>query len=285
MRVILGWLADVAWISYAACGVIALFYLFRALSTGRRQAASLTAFEREELGERAARFWRMTLGFLLLAIALFLVVHYLLIPSVAEAPIAITPTLPPGLVITPSPSPSPTATPIMGALPTITPTVGSPVALPPVSPTPSATPTPVGPVPSNLLYARFGDVAEFIGYDITTTSLSPGQAIGVTLYWRALEGARNINYWVFVHLLPPDISRILGQHDGVPVEGTRPTSSWAPGEVIVDFHPLSLTEVEYTGEARIAIGLYDPSAPHIRVPVAGGGDYLLLPVTIQVGSP
>ncbi len=285
MKVILNWLADIAWIFYTACGVIVLYYLYRALSTEKKRAASLTVYEREELGERSAHFWRSTLMFFLLGVAIFLGVHYVLIPSVAETGLPVTPTLPPGLVITPSPSPSPTATPIMGALPTITPTVGPPAPPPPLSPTPEFTPTPVGPVPSNVLYARFGDVAEFIGYDITSASLSPGQAIGVTLYWRALEGARNVNYMVFVHLLPPDISRLLGQHDGVPVEGTRPTSSWAAGEVIVDFHSVPLTVTDYTGEARIAVGLYDPSAPHIRVPVMGGGDYLLLPVTIQVSSP
>lgn len=280
MKVILGWLADVAWISYAACGLVAFVYLWRALSTGRKRAASLTVFEREELGERAARFWRIALAFLVLSILLFLFVHYLLVPSVAEMGIVFTPTPLPGLVITPSPSPVPTATPVIGVLPTITPTVG-----PPVSPTPPPTLTPVGPVPSNPFYARFGDVAEFIGYDITSTTLGPGQAIGVTLYWRALEGARNVNYWVFVHLLPSDISRLLGQHDGVPVEGTHPTSGWTAGEVIVDFHSLTLTEVGYAGEARIAIGLYDPSAPHVRVPVVGGEDYLLLPVTIQISAP
>ncbi len=285
MKVILGWLAGIAWIFYAACGVIALYYFVRALSTEKKRAASLTSFEQEELRERSAQFWRSMVAFLLLGIAIFLGVQYLLIPSVGESGLSVTPTLPPGLVITPRPSPSPTATPVMGALPTITPTLGTPVFPPPLSPTPEFTPTPAGPVPSNILYARFGDIAEFIGYDITSTSLSPGQAIGVTLYWRALEGARNVNYWVFVHLLPPDISRLLGQHDGVPVEGTRPTSGWAAGEVIVDFHSLTLTETDYTGEARIAVGLYDPSAPHIRVPVAGGGNYLLLPVTIQVSSP
>lgn len=285
MKVILSWLTEVAWILYTACGLVALIYLVRAISTERKRAASLTIYEREEMSQRATRFWRMTGTFLLLGVALFLGVHYLLAPSVAEIGVVVTPTLPPGLVITPSPSPRPTATPIMGMLPTVTPTVGLPVVSPAVSPTPSPTPTSAGPVPSNVYYARFGDVAEFLGYDLTSTTLGPGQALGLTLYWRALEGANQVNYWVFVHLIPPDISRILGQHDSVPVEGTRPTNSWTAGEVLMDFHSLTLVETGYTGEARIAIGLYDPSSPHIRVPVVGGGDYLLLPVTIQVSGP
>ncbi len=284
MKVILGWLAGIAWIFYAACGLVALVYLARALSTGRKLAGSLTVYEQEELREKTGRFWRTALVFFLLGVFLFAGVRYLQRLPALRVDLTITPTLPPGLVITPSPSPSPTATPIMGALPTITLTVGTQMP-PPVSPTPSPTATPVGPVPSNPFYARFGDVAELLGYDLTTTTLSPGQSVGVTLYWRALPGAGSLNYWVFVHLLPPDISRILGQHDGAPVEGTRPTTGWTAGEVVVDFHSVPLVATDYTGEARIAVGLYDPAAPHVRVPVAGGADYLLLPVTIQVSGP
>jgi uncharacterized membrane protein YgdD (TMEM256/DUF423 family) len=284
MKVILGWLAGIAWIFYAACGLAALVYLVRALSTGRKLAASLTVYEQEELREKTARFWRTALLFLLTGVLLFAGVQYLQrIPDLRGA-LAITPTLPPGLVITPSPSPRPPATPIMGALPTITPTVGA-LTPPPVPLTPTPTATLVGPVPSNPFYARFGDVAELLGYDLTTTTLSPGQSVGVTLYWRALPGAGNLNYWVFVHLLPPDISRLLGQHDGAPVEGTRPTTGWTAGEVVVDFHSVPLVATDYTGEARIAVGFYDPAAPHVRVPVAGGADYVLLPVTIQVSGP
>ncbi len=284
MKVILGWLAGIAWIFYAACGLVALVYLVRALSTGRKLAASLTAYEQEELRGQAIRFWRTALLFLLVGVLLFAGTQYLRrVPDLGGA-LAITPTLPPGLVITPSPSPRPPATPIMGALPTITPTVGA-LTPPPAPPTPPPTDTPVGPVPSNPFYARFGDVAELLGYDLTTTTLSPGQSVGVTLYWRALPGAGNLNYWVFVHLLPPDISRLLGQHDGAPVEGTRPTTGWTAGEVVVDFHSVPLVATDYSGEARIAVGFYDPAVPHIRVPVAGGTDYLLLPVTIRVSTP
>ncbi len=285
MKIILGWLAGIAWIFYAACGLVALIYFVRALSTGRKLAGSLTVYEQEELREKSGRFWRTALLFFLAGVFLFAGVWYLQRLPALSADLTLTPTLPPGLVVTPSPSPRPTATPILGALPTITPTVGASAPPPPVSPTPPPTATPTGPVPSNILYARFGDVAELIGYDLTTTTLRPGQSVGVTLYWRALPGAGSLNYQVFVHLIPPDVSRLLGQHDGTPVEGARPTTTWAAGEVLVDFHSVSLTATDYTGEARIAVGFYDPAAPHIRVPVSGGADYLLLPVAIQVSGP
>lgn len=285
MRVVLEWLAGIAWLLYAACGLVALIYLVRALATERKRACSLTLYEKEELQGKAAQFWRTVLFFLIIGALLFIGVQYLQrLPALIGEPI-ITPTLPPGLVITPSPSLRPSPTPIMGALPTIPPTVGTPTTLPPASPPPPPPATPVGPAPSYPTSARFGDVAELLGYDLTTTTLSPGQSVGVTLYWRALPGAGALNYQVFVHLLPPDISRLLGQHDGIPVEGTRPTTGWTAGEVLVDFHSVPLVATDYAGEARIAVGFYDPATPHLRVAVAGGSDYFLLPMSLQVSGP
>jgi len=105
MKVILGWLTGIAWIFYAACGLVALVYLVRALSTGRKLAASLTAYEQEELRGQAIRFWRTALLFLLAGALLFTGTQYLQRVADLGDALAITPTLPPGLVITPSPSP------------------------------------------------------------------------------------------------------------------------------------------------------------------------------------
>ncbi|MCS7282920.1 MAG: hypothetical protein RMK65_09305 [Anaerolineae bacterium] len=287
MKVILGWLAGFAWLLYVVCGLAALVFFWLALRTQRRLGGVLTQFEREEEVSRARQRWLTMAVFLVLGAFLFWAFEVALPRSPLGAELLRpTPTLPPGLVITPTPSPAPTPTPIRGALPTAPVTPGpTPVLLPGETPTPGPTPTPLPPAPLYPYYARFGDVAEFLGYDLTSTELVPGQSLGVTLYWRALEGASRMDYWVFVHLIPPDISRLLGQHDGVPAGGTRPTTGWRPGEVVLDFHSLSLKEADYSGEARIAIGFYDPAAPHVRVPVAGGGDYVLLPAVIRVVGP
>ncbi len=287
MKIILAWLAGFAWLLYAACGLGALISLWLAVRTQRRLGGVLTQFEREIETGRARRRWLMGGLFLALGLTFFWAFQIALPRSPLGAELLNpTPTLPPGMVITPTPSPPPTPTPIRGALPTFPATPASPPLLPPgETPTPAPTPTPLPPAPVYPYYARFGDVAEFLGYDLTSTELGPGQSIGVTLYWRALEGASRMDYWVFVHLLPPDISRLLGQHDGIPAGGTRPTTGWQAGEVILDFHSVPLTAADYSGEARTAIGFYDPAAPHVRVPLAGGGDYLLLPAVIQVVGP
>ena len=282
MKVLLAWLADFAWVLYAACGVGAVIYVARALSLQRRLGGTLTVFERETMAEQVARLWRLAITFVTLGGVLFVGQVYFLPQVVPEEQVEPTPTLMVGLA-TSTPSPSPTATPLLGALPTITATVAPPP--PPPSPAPTLTPTvPAGPSPAYPLNARFGDVAELVGYDLVSTEVRPDQTVGLTLYWRALEGAVNTDYWVFTHLLPPEFDRLIGQHDGVPAGGTRPTTGWAPGEVIVDYHELIFYEAGYSGAAQIAVGLYDPEI-YVRVPVEGGGDYVLLPTIITVVAP
>ena len=54
----------------------------------------------------------------------------------------------------------------------------------------------------------------------------------VKLWWRA-EADMPESYKVFVHLLDANgVPR--AQADVIPVNGTRPTTSWLPGEIIAD---------------------------------------------------
>jgi hypothetical protein len=46
--------------------------------------------------------------------------------------------------------------------------------------------------------------------------------------------------------------------DGPPVQGDYPTSLWAPGEIIVDTHALSLNTLP-GGEYYLLAGLYNPA--------------------------
>ncbi|MBN1953734.1 MAG: glycosyltransferase family 39 protein [Anaerolineae bacterium] len=132
---------------------------------------------------------------------------------------------------------------------------------------------------SHELGIRFGDVAELLGYDLAATTVPAGEPVPLTLYWRALEGAATADYTVFAHLLAAD-GRLVGQHDGPPAGGGRPTTGWLPGEIIVDPHVLTFREA-YTGSARVEVGLYDP-ASMVRVVVEGGADFVLLPALLTV---
>ena len=90
------------------------------------------------------------------------------------------------------------------------------------------------------------------------------------------------DYQVFVHLLNPAEEK-LAQRDGQPVLWLRPTSTWQPGEEIVDRYGMTLPNDLPAGAYTIAVGLYDPVNGQ-RLPVsAGPQDYAieLGPIVVQ----
>jgi len=129
------------------------------------------------------------------------------------------------------------------------------------------------------LDVRFGDVAELVGYDLAQTEFAPSEPVEVVLYWRALDGADEADYKVFSHLLAAD-GHLVGQHDGRPAGGTRPTLGWVPGEIVADPHPMVFRE-PYTGSVRVEVGLYEASSLD-RVRIADGETFVLLPSELTI---
>jgi hypothetical protein len=89
----------------------------------------------------------------------------------------------------------------------------------------------------------FADKIKWLGYDI--------QPDGLTLYWQTLA-LMDESYVAFVHVLDEN-DRILAQVDMPPLGGTRPTTSWLPGEHLTDVYTIPLD-----GVASIEIGFYHP---------------------------
>jgi len=110
--------------------------------------------------------------------------------------------------------------------------------------------------PAELL---FGEHIHLRGYEIGETDLAPGGALPLRLCWQADEvrGALDSDLSLFVHLLGPD-GVPHGQVDRVPGRGAWPTSSWAPGQVVVDHIDLPVDPGAPPGEYHIAVGFYDP---------------------------
>jgi len=105
--------------------------------------------------------------------------------------------------------------------------------------------------------------------------------VRLTLYWRAVnEEPLTTSYTVFTHLLSED-GRLIGQHDGIPVGGERPTTSWVSGEVIVDVHEMEFKDLSYRGRTLIEVGLYK-SLTMERVLTEDGRDHIILPTEIVV---
>lgn len=137
--------------------------------------------------------------------------------------------------------------------------------------------------------AVVGDFAELAG---AATSLpaeapvQPGTQISVTLFWRAL-GPAGEDYTVFVHAVGPD-GLTWGQSDAWPAGGTAPTTTWIPGEVLLDRHTLTLREDAPPGVYELYTGVYN-ARQGTRQPLYGEAGRLpedrLSIVTFEVVEP
>ncbi len=131
----------------------------------------------------------------------------------------------------------------------------------------------------------FGEMIRLRGFAAPRTSVGPGEAIPLTLYWQA-DGPTERSYTLFVHLLGPD-GELEGQVDQIPGGGTTPTSSWAEGQVIVEEIGLPVASDAQPGQYRVAVGFYD-AAYGERLPVAGAPGQTLaqnravLPLEVEV---
>lgn len=95
----------------------------------------------------------------------------------------------------------------------------------------------------------------------------PGDSIPVTLRWRATQTADR-SYTVFVHLITPDLTRLVAAGDSEPMNGVRPTTSWQSGELIVDPHQIIIPAEAPSGTYQVRVGLYSGDQ---RVPVTDPG--------------
>ncbi len=128
---------------------------------------------------------------------------------------------------------------------------------------------------------QFDDLAVLEGFSVAQMAITPHDTLDLTLVWRVVETPET-SYRVFSHLLDAD-GRVIAQHDGVPVNDTRLTTGWVPGEYIADPHGLTFLpdRMDYRGPARLEVGFYDPETGR-RVPVSQGADHIMLPIEITV---
>ena len=105
--------------------------------------------------------------------------------------------------------------------------------------------------------ARFGKVASLQECAVSAGPIVFGEELDVTLYWEAINSVSiDGDYTVFVHLLD-ESQRVIAQHDGKPVDGMCPTTTWQPGDIVLDTHEMVWLVDGYEGQATIAVGLYD----------------------------
>ncbi len=140
-------------------------------------------------------------------------------------------------------------------------------------------------LPTNLtaiIDVDLPDVGTLVGYRLEKDRVQSGEDLEVTLYWRAGQETDH-NYSVFTHV---QSDRVWAQHDGWPVDGQKPTSTWAHNEVIADRHVIPIGKDVPPGSYRVVVGMYDAATLQ---PVAAneqdgrpieGGRILLQPITV-----
>lgn len=143
---------------------------------------------------------------------------------------------------------------------------------PPISPERVSIPNPTS--------IQFGDLFRLLGYDVRER---PGQ-VEVVLYWEALRQP-DFDYSVFVHLMAD--GNLVGQRDHPPgSDRARPPTTWQPGELVVDPHPVSVP-LHFSGRVEVRVGVYNWMTGE-RLPVMENaqpvGDWVLLS-DLSVDSP
>ncbi len=124
------------------------------------------------------------------------------------------------------------------------------------------------------LDVELGQQAALLGVNLDPASIKASASLTVTLVWQG-RAEMSASLRVFLHLLAPDGS-LLTQSDGEPAAWTRPTTGWAPGEVILDQRVLHIPADAPPGSYILLAGLYDPSTKD-RLPTPDGAS--AVPIT------
>jgi len=103
----------------------------------------------------------------------------------------------------------------------------------------------------------------------------------LTLTWQVNQPP-GADYTVFIQAWQADTNEYAAGFDGPPVQGDYPTSLWAPGEIIVDVHTLTLAELP-PGDYFLLAGLYNPVSGK-RLPAFAADGAPLPDYTVSIGN-
>lgn len=119
-------------------------------------------------------------------------------------------------------------------------------------------PAPISSLPTSAqpLAVSFGTVATLLGYEISHTTLTPGDELAVTLYWQS-ETPPSLDYSVFVQLVDAT-EQVVAQRDRFPGFGNYPTSQWQTGIRFRDPYVILLPRTTFApNDTHLLVGLYN----------------------------
>jgi 4-amino-4-deoxy-L-arabinose transferase-like glycosyltransferase len=128
------------------------------------------------------------------------------------------------------------------------------------------------------LRASLGGKVSLIGATYPE-SIAPGKTLSLILYWQTLDTMQQ-NFSVFVHVLDEKGNRVA-QLDLPPLAGTRPTTTWQPGEIVRDEYPLTFPAELAPGIYQFSVGFYiAPNGSRLTLP-DGGDNVIIGSVTVK----
>ncbi len=121
--------------------------------------------------------------------------------------------------------------------------------------------------------ANFGDSIQLQNAALSAASLQAGDVLGITLTWTTTKTLTE-RYKVFLHLLNAQ-GEIVAQRDAEPGNNMALTTTWQPGQPVIDTHGLLLPASLPAGNYTLILGLYDLNDPQQRL-LVNGGDHVIL---------
>ncbi|MBN1313482.1 MAG: hypothetical protein JXB30_18895 [Anaerolineae bacterium] len=118
-----------------------------------------------------------------------------------------------------------------------------------------------------------------LGYDLLQQDIRQSDGMELTLYWQTETDIIN-NLTVFVHIYDAD-GNIVTQQDSIPLSGARPTTGWAPGEILTDRYAILVPPEVVPGRYQVRVGLYNATTGE-RIEMSDGSEFWVLPGPIQV---
>lgn len=125
-------------------------------------------------------------------------------------------------------------------------------------------------------FSNSRDTIRLTGFEVTKQT--PAR-LDFTLAWRS-DRLPQRDYTVFAQLLDRDQNLAAG-FDRPPLDGAYPTSTWLPGQTVIDPRHLPLSDVS-PGEYQLVVGLYDPVTGE-RLTAEGGANFVEL-TNVTIGE-
>jgi 4-amino-4-deoxy-L-arabinose transferase-like glycosyltransferase len=117
----------------------------------------------------------------------------------------------------------------------------------------------------NATFINFDDKVALLGYRLDRRSAAPGESITLTTYWQSL-GPTDFDYRIFAHAAVAGTDTVWARATDGPVFSTRPLSSWAEGEIVVDERLLTLDPHTPPGVYDLQLGWFGKPSSY-RLPI------------------